>query len=211
MILRVLEQVQRSSAIAGVLVATDDKRIARVVEEGGGKAVLTGPAGSGTERLYQVVKGDPSLFYIINVQGDEPLFPPSLLDELAVLLTKEKGIVTAATSLLPEELENPDVVKVVLDRRGYALYFSRSPIPWGKDPSIPRFKHLGVYGYTRELLLTFPTLSPSALEKAENLEQLRWLENGIPIRVHTGEYKTIAVDTPEDLTRVERYLLSAKL
>lgn len=211
MILWVLEQVCKSPKIAGVLVATDDERIARVVEEGGGKAILTGPANSGTERVCQVVRADPSLSYIINVQGDEPLFPPDLLDELANLLLREGGIVTAATPILPEEFENPDVVKVVVDQRGYALYFSRSPIPWGKDPSTPRYKHLGVYGYPRDLLLRFPSLTPSPLERAENLEQLRWLENGIPIRVHIGEYKTIAVDTPEDRDRVEQYLLSASL
>lgn len=212
MIVRVLEQVQKARSIAGALVATDDERIATVVTAAGGKAILTGPARSGTERLCQVALRDEALTYLLNVQGDEPLFPPALIEDLAQLLVEEKGVVTAATPLTDGEEDNPNVVKVVLDHHHYALYFSRYPIPWSAPQHrVQRLKHLGVYGYPRDLLLTYPYLKPSPLEEAEGLEQLRWIANGVPVRVHTGEYMSIAVDTPADLARVEEYLQSAKL
>jgi 3-deoxy-manno-octulosonate cytidylyltransferase (CMP-KDO synthetase) len=205
-----------------VCVATDDARIATAVQAQGVDAVMTSPAhASGTDRIAEVarVRGWAADDIIINLQGDEPLVPPELLGRLAGALAAhaEAGIATVAVGIHePDELFNPNIVKVVLDARGFALYFSRAPIPWFRGiyrhgetcatcPDNPRpLRHLGMYGYRVHTLARLSAAPPAALELAESLEQLRALELGIRIHVSVVEQAPPAgVDTPEDLARVE--------
>ena len=210
MIQRVYEAVQQAELIDRVIVATDDKRILEAVAHFGGEAELTSPHHlSGTDRIAEVADrlgGD----IIINLQGDEPLMEPGLVDEAAGLV-KDNTEVYMASAHSPiteiEDLMNPNVVKVVTDCNGYALYFSRSPIPYcsaeGEHKHNPLgFKHIGLYVYRREFLMKFVALGPSPLEKLERLEQLRALENGYRIKLLSTEYDSIGVDTPADVAQV---------
>jgi 3-deoxy-manno-octulosonate cytidylyltransferase (CMP-KDO synthetase) len=209
MIRHVHERVSRARGLDRVLVATDDVRIAEAVRAFGGQALMTSPAHrSGSDRLAeaaQQVQAD----VIVGVQGDEPMIEPGAVE--AALLPFADAAVEAATVCTPlrdpAEMLSPHVVKVVVDGRGRALYFSRSPIPHrGLERGLAR-RHLGLYAWRRDTLLRFAALPPSALEEAESLEQLRALENGIAMQVveFDGE-PGVAVDTPEDLERVRALL-----
>lgn len=212
MVQHVYERAQRAELVNRVIVATDDRRIFDAVERFGGKAVMTSESHkSGTDRLAEVAKGLDSDI-IVNIQGDEPLIEPGMIDEAIRPLMEDGSIVMG--SLKAEirdetELNNPNVVKVVVDRNDFALYFSRYPIPYIRDDSplsllTGRFKHIGLYVYRREFLLEYAGMPQTPLEEAEKLEQLRALENGYRIKVPTTRYQSIGVDTEEDLERVRR-------
>jgi 3-deoxy-manno-octulosonate cytidylyltransferase (CMP-KDO synthetase) len=210
MIEHVYERVARARGIDRVVVLTDDERIARAVEAFGGSWEMT-PAdcASGTDRIAWAARRWWDAQAIVNVQGDEPLIDPDGVSALARHLADHPGdpLVTLAAEALPEELDNPNAVKVVLSLAGYALYFSRSQIPFPRhEGGSPPLKHLGIYGYQRDALLRLAGLTPTPLEQSESLEQLRALENGIPIRVLRVERGSPGVDTQEDLERVERLL-----
>lgn len=206
LIRRVYEQVERASSLARVAVATDDERIVREVESFGGNVVMTSPDHkSGTDRVAEaaaVIGGD----IIVNVQGDEPLIDPSVINAVIGKITADSGIVcsTAASPIRDEaEFLNPNAVKVVIDSRGHALYFSRSPIPFYRDSVFcGAFLHTGIYCFNRDFLMRYAGLEQTPLEKAEKLEQLRILENGYAIGVIVSAYRSMGVDTPEDLERV---------
>ena len=213
---RVYEQV--SSVLSEVYVATDDQRIYDCVEGFGGKAVMTREDHkSGTDRIEEAVeKIGTDADVIINVQGDEPFIQPSQVETLMHLFdASETQIGTLGKRFESREaVENPNSPKIVTDNRGFALYFSRSVIPYirGKERNdwfgqYPFLKHLGIYAYRREVLAEVTRLPQSSLEKAESLEQLRWLQNGYRIRVGLTDVETIGIDTPEDLQRAEQFLL----
>lgn len=222
MIEHVYQRASEARGIDSVLVATDDDRIARAVERFGGQVRMTrADHRTGTDRIAEVARGlDCDI--VVNVQGDLPLLEPRMLDELIEPLRADATAVmsTLCTPASPDEYDNPNVVKVVVDRRGHALYFSRSPIPCfrggppafdfaqareGGPYSPPMYKHIGLYGYRREFLLTFASLPQTPLEQAESLEQLRVLEHGYRICTVITRHSTIEVDTPDDLERVRRH------
>jgi len=214
---RVYEQV--SSLLDEVYVATDDERIFQTVESFGGRAVMTrSDHKSGTDRIEEAAeKIGVEADVIINVQGDEPFIQPSQIETLMKLFDiTETQIGTLGKQFESiEGIENPNSPKIVTDNRGFALYFSRSPIPYvrGKErnewlASYPYLKHLGIYAYRREVLREVTKLPQGELEKAESLEQLRWLENGYRIRVGLTNVETVGIDTPEDLKRAEQFLKS---
>jgi 3-deoxy-manno-octulosonate cytidylyltransferase (CMP-KDO synthetase) len=215
MIQHVYERAARAKRVREVLVATDDQRIADVVKSFKGVAVMTNPAArSGTERAAEVARTRKD-GVIINVQGDEPLIEPDMLDQLADYLSQRDAAPMASLMKpLTSEAEggNPNVVKVVVDSQSFAMYFSRAAIPFVRESSrkpLPRFyKHLGIYGYQRSFLLEFPALTPTTLEELEQLEQLRALEHGYRIKLLETTFDTIGVDTPEDLTKAEQKLLA---
>ena len=206
---RVWEAAQATGLFSEVIIATDSPLILQAVEAFGGQAVMTrSDHPSGTDRVAEAAaKLDCEI--IVNVQGDEPLIGKK---ELAALLELFSDPQTRLASLMtpltePGQLSDPNTVKVVTDARGNALYFSRSAIPYNRDdsPGVLHWRHIGVYAYRRETLLRFVSLAPSPLELAEKLEQLRALENGIPIRMVPTDYQGIGVDTPADLLRLERF------
>lgn len=194
-----------------VLVATDDKRILEVVRSFGGEAILTSPSHpSGTDRVAEVVRG-MDLEVVINLQCDEPLLSPRYLDMLFDAFEDPRvQMATLVTSLSQQEWLDPNVVKVVRDREGFALYFSRSPIPYPRDGGGPKegvyWRHVGVYAYRRETLLFLSSLPPSPIEEEEKLEQLRALYHGIKILTLECDHKSPSVDTEEDLRRVSELL-----
>ncbi|MBP5777696.1 MAG: 3-deoxy-manno-octulosonate cytidylyltransferase [Prevotella sp.] len=215
----VIERVyeQASSVLDEAYVATDDERILAAVESFGGKAVMTRTDHkSGTDRIQEAVeKIGTDADVIINVQGDEPFIQPSQIETLMQLFDDpETQIGTLGKPFESiEAVENPNSPKIVTDNRGFALYFSRSVIPFirGKEREewfgqYPFLKHLGIYAYRREVLAAVTRLPQSSLEKAESLEQLRWLQNGYRIRVGLTDVETVGIDTPEDLRRAEAFL-----
>lgn len=216
---RVYEQV--SSLLDEVYVATDDKRIFQAVEAFGGRAVMTrSNHKSGTDRIEEAAeKIDVKADVIINVQGDEPFIQPSQITTLMHLFDAPEtqiGTIGKRFESL-DAVENPNAVKIATDLRGFALYFSRSPIPYirgveRKDwlSAYPYLKHLGIYAYRREVLREVTQLPQGNLEKAESLEQLRWLENGYRIRVGLTDVETVGIDTPDDLKRAEEFLETMK-
>lgn len=213
LIQHVWENAKKAKTLNDLVVACDDERIFKAVIDFGGKAVLTAKAHtSGTDRIAEVVT-DKDVKVILNIQGDEPLIHPSMIDDVAysLLATPEQGVATIVKRIEDEkEISDANVVKVVFDKKGQALYFSRCSIPFIRDeePGMRvHYKHIGLYGYTKDFLFTFKNLPPSKLEKLEKLEQLRILENGYPIRVIETKYETIGVDTREDLERVGQWLL----
>jgi 3-deoxy-manno-octulosonate cytidylyltransferase (CMP-KDO synthetase) len=195
---------RRTTAAAGlerVVVLTDHERVAAVARGFGAEVEMT-PAecASGTDRIAWAARSW-SCEAVINVQGDEPLIDPEGIARLAAHLAAhpEDAVVTLAAAALPGDRDNPNVVKVVLDRAGRALYFSRAAIPYPRqDGAAPVLRHLGIYGYQREALLALAALAPTPLERSESLEQLRALEHGVPIRVLTGARPSWGVDTAED-------------
>jgi 3-deoxy-manno-octulosonate cytidylyltransferase (CMP-KDO synthetase) len=206
-----IEHVYRRAASArhvdAVVVATDDARIAAAVERFGGEVRLTRSDHlSGTDRLAEVA-AELDCDLVVNVQGDEPLIEPSAIDA-AIEPFRDDATLSMSTLSTPiadaGEASSPNVVKVVSDVRGFALYFSRSPIPYPRNPGGRLFKHLGLYVYRREFLRRIASLEPAALERAESLEQLRVLEHGFSIKVVETAHDSIGVDTPEDLERVRR-------
>lgn len=205
LIQHVYERALRSG-IQEIYVATDDKRIFDTVVNFGGKAIMTSHQPSGTDRVAEAanILGLDEEDIVINLQGDQPLFPEEYFSLLVkpLLLYEDISMATLATPIhTKQDLENPNKVKVVMDKRGRALYFSRSPIPYfrapGKEP--PYYKHIGVYAYRKSFLDIFVRLSPGVLEEAEKLEQLRALENGYSIAVTLVPRDYPEVDTPEDL------------
>jgi 3-deoxy-manno-octulosonate cytidylyltransferase (CMP-KDO synthetase) len=213
MIQHVYERAQRARAVDRVLVATDDERIRAAVDAFGGDVVMTGRAHrTGTDRIAEVAAAlDADV--VVNVQGDLPLLDPRLVDAVVDPLRADARLAMATIQTAihtREELDNPNVVKVVTDRDGYALYFSRSPLPYHRDGVAPGaalgHKHIGLYAYRRDFLLTFAQLPPTPLEQAEQLEQLRALERGFRIKVTAVEAASIEVDTPADLERARAAL-----
>ncbi|HYS11570.1 MAG TPA: 3-deoxy-manno-octulosonate cytidylyltransferase [Myxococcales bacterium] len=205
MVVRVAERASRAKGIDQVAVATDDARIAAAVQSAGFRALMTDPAcRNGTERIAQAARDLPADGYL-NVQGDEPLIDPEAIAQVARLVRDGARMATLARPLEPFEAALPQVVKVVLDARGRALYFSRSLIPHPRETgALPPLAHVGIYGFTAETLQQFARLPETPLERAEGLEQLRALFHGIPIQVAVGNFQSVAVDTPEDLERVRR-------
>lgn len=209
MIEHVYARVARARGLDRVVVLTDDERIGRAVESFGGEWEMT-PAdcASGTDRIaWAARRWDAAA--VINVQGDEPLIDPEAVSRVAEHLAAhpQDPVVTLATPATPEEMGNPNAVKVVLAADGAALYFSRSPIPYPRrEVGAAPLKHLGLYGYQREALLRLAGLPPSPLECSESLEQLRALENGMRIRILLVERGSVGVDTAEDLEKVEEIL-----
>ena len=210
----VYERARAARSVDEVCVATDDERVASVVRAFGGDAVMTSPElKSGTDRVAEVADRRPGDIFV-NVQGDEPMLDPRAIEEAVELVRGGKfGMATVMTPLRGEgELTDPSVVKVVSDRAGRAIYFSRLPIPYsrGPRPSQPHAfacrRHVGLYVYDKMTLLRFRALPPSVLEQAEVLEQLRALEDGIAIGVAELEFESVGVDTPEDLERVRKLI-----
>ena len=235
LILHTLTQAKKARSVSRVIVATDDARIINVVKENGGEAVMTSvDHASGSDRIAEVARDLPEGSIIVNVQGDEPMIAPETIDAAVDAFVNAEGGVRNAefeklisTTCEPitdeKDVLSSNVVKVVTDENGYALYFSRSPIPWPREAVI-RFgtlenalknesglmssfrKHTGIYVYRREYLLKFTKLPQSKLEKIEMLEQLRALENGARIKVVEVNEGSIGVDTPEDFERVKRLI-----
>lgn len=206
MIQRVYERVAQAKVPTDVIVATDDQRVFEVVKSFGGQVVMTSPNHlNGTDRLAEVATAHPDLDVIINVQGDEPLIDPSLIDELGTLFLRDEAPVmaTVGTVLSEAEYNEPSAVKVICNRRGNAMYFSRSLVPYPRNAFVvPPLKHIGIYAYTRDFLLQYANMTPTPAEQTESLEQLRVLENGYDIRVITTTARFIGVDTPADLAAV---------
>ena len=206
MIQRVYEQVSKATEIEQVIVATDDQRVYDAVVAFGGQAMMTRPDHlTGTDRLAEVAATHTEIDVIINVQGDEPLIDANVIDALAREF-KEDGTLqmgTVGCPLLEEEYNEPSAVKVIVNRLGNAMYFSRSLIPYPRNAFVqPPLKHVGMYGYQRQFLLNYAKMEPTPAELTESLEQLRALENGYTIRVITTDQRFVGVDTPEDLDRV---------
>lgn len=207
MICRVWERASRAESVSEVIVATDDARIIQAVEKNHGRAMMTrADHKTGTDRLAEVAEKFPDADVIVNVQGDEPLIEPSLIDELVAEFVKDDGLqmATVATELKDTaEADNPNNVKVVLDRYNDALYFSRSLIPYPRNAGNAKvFKHIGIYAYRRQFLIDYAKMEPTPLEQSESLEQLRALENGFKIRVIKSSCRFVGVDTAEDLKLV---------
>lgn len=217
MIQWVYERAKKAKLTNDVIAATDDKRVFDAVRYFGGKAVMTSPEHrTGTDRIAEAADG-LNVDIIINVQGDEPLIEPEMIDAAIRPLTNDSEIVAATlkTKIKDEkELSNPNVVKVVTDKNDFALYFSRLPIPYVRNseqwPVISdqknniHFKHIGLYVYRKDFLLKFARMKPTPLEEAEKLEQLRVLENGYKIKVVETKHDSIGVDTEEDLEKVRK-------
>jgi 3-deoxy-manno-octulosonate cytidylyltransferase (CMP-KDO synthetase) len=229
MIQYVYEGVRKSKLIDEVIVATDDQRIFEAVKTFGGKALMTSPSHfTGTDRVSEVARKLKSEI-IVNVQGDEPLIEGGIIDKaIRPLLTDDNLQMSTLMTRIEEVRDwlNPHIVKVVVDQKNFALYFSRSPIPFPRDLQIGRlesnpfgtnrplpkrvFKHIGVYVFRRKFLLHFTGIKPTPLEKLEKLEQLRALENGYRIKVTPVNYQPLSVDTPEDLQKVISYVSNVR-
>ncbi len=211
MIEHVYRRAAASPIVSRVIVATDDLRIATTVNDFGGNVRLTRmDHQTGTDRLAEVA-ATLDCDIVVNVQGDEPLLDPRAITEAVRPFTDPSILMTTLYRRIeqPSELTNANVVKIVLDRGGFALYFSRAPIPFARDPRggwPPMYRHVGLYAYRRSTLLVLASLEPTPLERAEALEQLRALEHGIRIRAVETAYDSIGVDTPEDLEEVRRLL-----
>ena len=213
LIQHVWERCQQCSRLDEILVATDDVRILDAVTAFGGRAVMTSPDHpTGTDRIAEAARQLPHATHIVNIQGDEPLIDPALIDELAAAIAGDPTLdmVTAANPLDPADpaVSDPNVVKVVTALDGRALYFSRSPLPYFRNPvpGLQVLRHKGIYAYSRAFLERFVTWPPSPLELAESLEQLRALEHGASIRVLLTHDSSPGVDTPEQALAVERML-----
>jgi 3-deoxy-manno-octulosonate cytidylyltransferase (CMP-KDO synthetase) len=210
MIVRVIRQAKKAKRLSEVWVATDDKRIAQVVDASGAKAVMT-PSSlkSGTDRIAYAVRGK-SVDIVVNIQGDEPVMAPQAIDAAVEVLLKDPRVLMS-TVVIPlsdkKEWLDPNVVKAVLGSKGDVLYFSRAPIPYPRDGGMPKaYKHMGLYGYRPSWLHRMAALKPTPLELTEKLEQLRAMENGVTIRAAIRKVESIAVDVPADVKKVERYL-----
>ena len=215
MVQRVYEAASRAQLIDRVIVATDDRRILDTVTHFGGEAELTSTHHiSGTDRVAEVADQLPC-DTVVNLQGDEPLMEPQLIDELIRALLDDPDVYMASAQSpirLPAHLTNPNIVKVVSDHDGYALYFSRSPIPYHfssdqSEGALLGFKHIGIYIYRKDFLMKLVKLAPSPLEKKERLEQLRVLENGYRIKLISTDYDAPGVDTPADLEKVRERMV----
>ncbi|MGN0032994.1 MAG: 3-deoxy-manno-octulosonate cytidylyltransferase [Candidatus Limimorpha sp.] len=215
MIQRVYEQALKAALLDDVVVATDDERIADAVKGFGGKAVMTSPNHkSGTDRCREVVESLNIPFdAVVNIQGDEPYINPGQIDQIAVLISKEDSRVASLCKQIRDydELLSPNAVKVVLDKNGKALYFSRHAIPFMRNfadtkdwlPNRCFYKHIGIYAYRTDTLKEIAALPQSGLETAESLEQLRWLENGYQVMMGVTEFESYSVDVPSDIVKIE--------
>lgn len=210
MLQHVWERAQKSRYLDDLLVATDDERIADAVRQFGGRVRMTrADHPSGTDRLAEVASSEHASLYV-NIQGDEPLIDPDAIDAVILSVHGDEDVAMGTLKkqiVDPTDIVNTNVVKVVTNLLNDAIYFSRCPIPYERDgqSGVPLyFKHIGLYVYRRDFLLSYPDLSVGPLEKAERLEQLRALENGYRIRVVNTEYESLGVDTPEDLERVNQ-------
>lgn len=211
----VWERCSECSSLTDVVVATDDARIFEVVEAFGGKAVMTrDDHPSGTDRMAEVAEAFPDHDVLINIQGDEPLIDPKLIDQLAEALVADANLpmITAANPMASDDpaINDPNVVKVVFDVNGLALYFSRSALPFQRNANVPEltvYRHKGIYGFRRSFLLEFVSWEPSVLERVEGLEQLRAMENGARIRVISTDDESPGIDTPEQAALLNEQLL----
>lgn len=215
LIQHVWDRCQQCRLLDEVIVATDDERIREAVEDFGGKVVMTSTTHlTGTDRIAEAVQYCPQATHVINIQGDEPLIDPALIDELAEVMIADPGLdmATAANPMSPDDtaVNDPNVVKVVRAIDGKALYFSRSPLPYFRSAveELPVMRHKGIYAYRRSFLELFVTWDPSPLERAESLEQLRALENGASIQVINTHDASPGVDTPEQANAIETLLRS---
>ena len=209
MIQRVWEQASKAKCLDDLVVATDDVRILKKVKSFGGRAVLTSRRHpSGTDRIAEAVKGS-RYETIVNIQGDEPLLPPSLIEQAVAALAYDSNAVMGTLRKRfadSKEAQSPQVVKVVVDKNNNALYFSRSLIPYPRTGSPVFYKHIGIYAYRREFLNTYSKLRPTPLEKFEGLEQLRVLEHGFKIKAFETRLDSISVDTSEDAEKVKELI-----
>ena len=214
MIQHVYERSKLSKNLCDVIVATDDSRIYDCVKNFGGKAVMTdSELQNGTARCEQAVKDFNDIDAVINIQGDEPLLDPLMIDEVAELLNEGHECVTLCNEI-HENFDNPNIVKVVLTLDNHALYFSRSLIPYKRNKTnLPIYQHIGIYGYEINFLRKYVTLSNTPLSDSESLEQLKILEHGYKIKVKITDAKSesLGVDTPEDLEKVRRILKNVKI
>lgn len=209
LIQRVYEQVKKAKNIDDIYIATDSKKIYDVVNKFGGKSILTSSKHkSGTDRIAEAIENIQAT-NIINVQGDEPLINPDLIDNLVEVFQKNKDIYFATAMIRiknPKDLDNPNVVKVITDLQNNAIYFSRSKIPFSENIVNNYFKHIGIYIYKKDFLLKYSRLNQTPLEKMESLEQLRAIENGFKIQMIETNYESIGVDTLEDLEKVREII-----
>ena len=208
----VYERAKKAKLLDELIIAADDDRIIRVVQGFGGKAVFTSKSHStGTDRLTEVVNA-MHVRIIVNIQGDEPLINPLIIDDLVRAMQDDPSVAMATVvkkSWSEEEFRSPDVVKAVIDQKNFALYFSRSPIPTLLRPEDKQaffYKHIGIYAYNKDFLFTFKKLAESTLETYERLEQLRALEYGYRIKVIETKFETVGIDTPEDLALAQSIL-----
>ena len=214
MIQRVYERAINTKTVNELTVATDDQRIFDTVKSFGGNVVMTSQHPTGTDRIAEVARNSDADI-IVNIQGDEPLIEPAMIDEAVQPLLDDDGIDlgTLVHRIKSEdEYRNPNVVKVIIDKSGFAMYFSRSPIPYirsGVWGSTIIYRHVGLYVYKKYALLDFAQTSSTPLETSEGLEQLRFLENGYRMKVVETQYSSIGVDTPEDLENVIKLLISS--
>lgn len=210
MIQWVYEQTKKVVLIKDVYVATDDKRIFDTVVSFGGQAIMTGDCSCGTDRIFEASK-DMDADIIVNVQGDEPMIRPQMIEEVLSAFEEENVLMSTLKKRIDdqEDIDNPNVVKVITDTSNDAIYFSRYPIPYKRNDldEYKVYKHVGMYAYKKDFLKTFVNLPKSFLEKSESLEQLRCLENGFKIRVIETNGETIGVDTPEQLKAVEESMI----
>lgn len=213
------ENAKKSSSIEDLIIATDDKRIYNAAKGFGANVVYTSTAHkSGSDRLTEAVSSIDARI-IVNIQADEPLLQPSMIDDVISPLLKDSSINMATLCHKisePKEIFDPNVVKVVFDRNGFALYFSRSAIPYERQGSddklqaLEYYKHIGIYAYMKDFLFTFKSLPQSKLERVEKLEQLRVLENGYRIKVVETRFDTVGIDTPEDLEKAVEIIKGIK-
>lgn len=206
----VYENARRCKVISDVIVATDSEEIAAVIQDIGGKALLTDPTlATGSDRAAAIAAQFPASEVVINLQGDEPFIKPRMLEQLVApyLAGELPDMTTLASPLnLANNHQEPGVVKVITDLQGNALYFSRAPIPYFRTQNnAPVYHHMGVYAFRRDFLLHYTTLAQTPLEKAESLEQLRVLEHGYKIRVCLTEEKTLEINTPEEYTLAQQF------
>jgi 3-deoxy-manno-octulosonate cytidylyltransferase (CMP-KDO synthetase) len=217
MIQRVFEQAKKSTCLAEVIVATDDARIKQHVKAFGGNVIMTAETHqSGTDRCFEAIqKYNDNADVVINIQGDEPFIQPQQIDLLAACFNSND--VQLATLIKKvsnnEELFNVNTPKVIIDKNGNAIYFSRQTIPYIREKQTNDwlanhtfYKHIGIYGYTIKALSEITVLQPSALERAEGLEQLRWIENGYKIKVNLTDFESVAIDVPDDLKKLTKFL-----
>ncbi len=207
MIEHVYRRAAAARSVGSVIVATDDERIHRAVQAFGGHSIMTSVSHqSGTDRIAEIAAG-LTCGVIVNVQGDEPMIEPAMIDEAVAPFSSDPTLMMSTLRrLITDDLEreNPNVTKVVVDRDDFALYFSRAPVPFTRRgcPPAPAWRHVGLYVYRRECLLRLAALPPTAMERSEALEQLRALEHGIRIKAVETKFDSVGVDTPEDLARV---------
>jgi len=210
MIQHVWERAKQAKLLDDLIVACDDERIYKTVKEFGGNAIFTAKGhASGTDRITEIAN-PLDVKIVVNIQADEPMLHPSIIDSVVESLRMDEALSVATVIKRiehPEEINDSNVVKVVIDKNNFALYFSRLPIPFVRDEQnqeMVYYKHLGLYGYTKDFLFIYKNLPQSRLEKLEKLEQLRILENGYRIKVVETKFETYGVDTPQDLLKVRK-------